>query len=228
MMSRFLSILGIVLTATYFAVLYFLFHGRLVEIVMMEPNEIGDLLAGAFGPLAIMWLILGFFQQGIELRQNTGALKLQEEALRAQVDELKNSVAQQQEMATAANAQIAAMRESLKPVFVLRPIAWDGTRLDINIHCTNAAATNIRISVVSGVDPAITLDIRFLPKDGSEMLIFDPVIRPGLNEALGRNGDFSASVTFDYGSGLTDIEHFNYATENPALLGRFINRKINQ
>ena len=209
--------------------------GRAAEIGDMKPNEVGDLLAGVGGPFALIWLVYGYFLQGLairqqaeELSQNTRALHLQEEALRAQVHELKNSVAQQQEMAAAANAQIAAMQDSLKPVFVLRPMAWDGTRLDINIHCTNAAATNIRISVVSGVDPAIAHDIRFLQKDGSEMLIFDPVIRPGLNEALGRNGDFSVSVAFEYGSGLAGIEHFNYATENPASLGRFINRKIIQ
>lgn len=209
--------------------------GRAAEIGDMKPNEVGDLLAGVGGPFALIWLVYGYFLQGLairqqaeELSQNTRALHLQEEALRAQVHELKNSVAQQQEMANAAHAQIAAMRDSLKPMFVLRPVAWNGTRLDINVHCTNAAATNIRISVVSGVDPAITIDIQFLPKDGSEMVIFDPVIRPAMNEILGRNADFSVSVTFEYGSGLRDIEHFNYIEENPAPLGRFINRKITQ
>lgn len=227
-------------TVLYVAFLVFLAvalaaAGRAAEIGNMKPNEVGDLLAGVGGPFALIWLVYGYFLQGLairqqaeELSQNTHALHLQEEALRAQVHELKNSVAQQQEMATAAYAQIAAMRESLKPMFVLRPMAWNGTRLDIDVNCTNAAATNIRISVVSGVDPAITVDIQFLPKDGSEMLIFDPVIRPAMNEVFGRNGDFSVSVAFDYGSGLTDIEHFNYVEENPASLGRFVNRKIIQ
>jgi hypothetical protein len=188
--------------------------GRAAEIGNMKPNEVGDLLAGVGGPFALIWLVYGYFLQGLairqqaeELSQNTHALHLQEEALRAQVHE---------------------MRESLRPMFVLRPMAWNGTRLDIDVRCTNAAATNIRVSVVSGVDPAITVDIQFLPKDGSEMHIFDPVIRPAMNAALGRNGGFSASVAFEYGSGLTDIEHFNYVEENPASLGRFINRKIIQ
>jgi hypothetical protein len=59
-MSRTLSIIGIALTIAYLGVLWFLFDGRLVEIMLMEPNEIGDLLAGIFGPLAILWLILVF------------------------------------------------------------------------------------------------------------------------------------------------------------------------
>ncbi len=113
-MSRKLSILGIALTAAYFLLLYFAFQGRAIEILLMAPNEIGDLLAGAFGPLAILWLILGFFQQGIELRQNTDALKLQEEALRAQVSELNASVEQQRQLVEISRKQMEAELETIR------------------------------------------------------------------------------------------------------------------
>ena len=33
-----------------------------------KPNELGDFLAGTFAPVAFLWLVLGFFQQGAELR----------------------------------------------------------------------------------------------------------------------------------------------------------------
>lgn len=65
----------------------------------MEPNSLGDFVAGAFGPLALFWLVCGYFQQGLELRQNTEALKLQ-------VEELKNSVLHQGEMAEASQRQL--------------------------------------------------------------------------------------------------------------------------
>lgn len=91
-MSRTLSIIGIALTVAYLGLLWFVFDGRLVEILLMEPNETGDLLAGIFGPLAILWLILGFFQQGIELRQNTRALEMQAEELRKSVEHQKEMV----------------------------------------------------------------------------------------------------------------------------------------
>ena len=60
-MSRTLSIIGIVLSIAYLGLLWFVFDGRLIESLLMEPNEICDLLAGIFGPLAILWLSIGFF-----------------------------------------------------------------------------------------------------------------------------------------------------------------------
>jgi hypothetical protein len=63
------------------------------EIVYLTPNEIGDFLAGILGPLATFWLILGFFQQGHELRNSTNAL-------RQQSLEFAKTVRQQQEQIT--------------------------------------------------------------------------------------------------------------------------------
>ncbi|MBL5979743.1 hypothetical protein JAO85_20915 [Comamonas sp. NyZ500] len=71
----------------------------------MPLNEVGDFLAGAFGPLAILWLVLGYFQQGIELRQNS-------EALQRQATELENSVKQQEELASAARQTLQFQHEA--------------------------------------------------------------------------------------------------------------------
>lgn len=66
----------------------------------MSPNEFGDMLAGVFAPLAFLWLVLGFFQQGAELQASVEALQLQGE-------ELRNSVAQQRELVEATREGIA-------------------------------------------------------------------------------------------------------------------------
>lgn len=78
----------------------------------MGLNEVGDFLAGAFGPVAILWLVLGFFQQGVELRQGTEALKLQ-------AAELKNSVVQQCELVAAQKASLKNYESSLQPLLIL-------------------------------------------------------------------------------------------------------------
>lgn len=102
-MSRVLSTIGILATFAYVAFLAWAFGGRLEELRSLEPNHIGDFLAGAFGPLAILWLILGFFQQGIELRENSRALDLQ-------AAELKSATREQRELLQILRGQLEATR----------------------------------------------------------------------------------------------------------------------
>lgn len=80
--GRWLYIAGGALTLIYLAALAWYSVGRWAEIRVMQPNNLGDFLSGSFSPLAFAWLVLGFIQQGIELRQNSTALLLQAEELR--------------------------------------------------------------------------------------------------------------------------------------------------
>jgi len=47
----------------------------------------GDFLAGATAPLALLWLVIGYFQHGDELRINTIVLEAQQKELQLQVKE---------------------------------------------------------------------------------------------------------------------------------------------
>ena len=58
------------------------------ELEVLEPNNFGDFLGGVVAPLAFLWLVVGYFQQGEELRQNTAALHLQAEELKGQKEAL--------------------------------------------------------------------------------------------------------------------------------------------
>lgn len=106
-MGRNLNWIGGLLTALYIGFMSYMISGRISELRDLQLNELGDFLAGAFGPVAFLWLVLGFLQQGEELRQGTKALLLQAE-------ELKNSVAQQSIMAGAATEQIKAQQAALQ------------------------------------------------------------------------------------------------------------------
>lgn len=87
---------GLKLTKVYFILLIAFFPAAsFLGLIKWEPiaiNEIGDFLAGVFGPLSIFWIVLGFMQQGGELR--------------LQVAELARSVEQQKEL-------VAVSRETL-------------------------------------------------------------------------------------------------------------------
>lgn len=80
----------------------------------MEPNEWGDFLAGWLGPIGVLWLIVGYLQQGLELRQNTRALETQAKELRDQVKQLESSVTQQTALVLATQEQIGLERERQK------------------------------------------------------------------------------------------------------------------
>ena len=72
---------GAMATAAY--VFAFLIYALVCSdlILGLTPNEFAEFLAGVFGPLAFLWLVLGYLQQGDELRNSAEALRLQEEEL---------------------------------------------------------------------------------------------------------------------------------------------------
>ena len=82
---------GVVATLLYLLFLAFFLWEKLGKLGSLELNNFGDFLAGAFGPLAIFWLVLGFFQQGAELRNSIKSLDVQ-------TRELKESVMQQKDL----------------------------------------------------------------------------------------------------------------------------------
>lgn len=122
-MSKKLTWIGVAITAVYLMAVALLGWGRWDQFSEMKPNEVGDFLAGVVGPLALLWLILGYFQQGEELKQST-------EALRLQAEELRSSVEQQQALVEVTKLQVNAQmeaferereeqRRALSPLFIL-------------------------------------------------------------------------------------------------------------
>lgn len=108
-MARLLTFIGVLVTILYSVFIYCLINHQLDKFGTLPLNELGDFLAGVFGPLAIFWLILGFLQQGKELQQSTKALELQ-------AKELKNSVEQQKGLVNATKEQITEIRRaSIRP-----------------------------------------------------------------------------------------------------------------
>lgn len=96
---------GVFVTICWIVACGFLIYWKRGSLVEMKLNEFGDFAAGAFAPLAFLWLVLGYLQQGEDLRLNREALLLQ-------AKELANSVKQQQALVEVSHKQVDATREA--------------------------------------------------------------------------------------------------------------------
>lgn len=198
----------------------------------MSPNELGDLLAGVAGPLAFIWLVYGYFLQGIairqqaeELRQNTRALKLQEDALRAQVEELKNSVHQQREVAIAANIQAKSIREAQSPRFVLRPSSFGGTTLEVLLKNIGAPATNLAIIGSSGFRNFEERRHLLIERNTEIKVTINGVESPRVNEALGIDESYWIRLEYEFSEGESGIQVFDFVEDMSGAIGRFVASK---
>lgn len=124
-MNKWLVGIGLTITVLYVAVGVWLLGEELAAIHGLKLNELGDFLAGVFGPLALLWLILGFFQQGIELRQTQSALHLQAEELKASAQQQRElvSVTRQQfeDDRLAREREFQRIRPTIRPTFRIEP-----------------------------------------------------------------------------------------------------------
>ena len=57
----------------------------------LEPNSVGDFLAGLFAPLAFLWLVVGLLQQGQELKLQYFELKKSVDQYTEQSDALRGA-----------------------------------------------------------------------------------------------------------------------------------------
>jgi hypothetical protein len=98
-MAKKLKFWGVLGTVVYLVIIAATVALKFDSFLELKLNELGDFLAGAFGPIAFLWLILGFSQQGREL-------KLSSDALQLQAAELKNSVEQKKELVSVSREQV--------------------------------------------------------------------------------------------------------------------------
>jgi hypothetical protein len=84
----------------------------------MWPNEVGDLFAGWFAPLAMAWVGVAVLVQKQQLEAQRGELKQNSESLRLQAEELRRSV-EQLEKHTAHMNRESARRDREQAVALL-------------------------------------------------------------------------------------------------------------
>jgi len=204
-MNKKLTRIGIGVTAIYLVAVVLLGWGQWDEFSCMKPNEVGDFLAGVVGPLALLWLILGFFQQGEELRLSTDALK-------QQAKELSESVQHQEALVLVTRQQVELQleahrreqrlaRDSLRPVFSLNyqtaTTSSGRTKLDFELQNLGYRVTNLVIECQSPRGDAVVFERRELNPEGRVQFaieglgpedVGDHVIQIGYKDGAGENG----------------------------------------
>lgn len=186
--------LGLALTVGYlvFAVVV----SNRLGIMDLDADKLGDFLSGIFAPLAFLWLVLGFLQQGEELRNSANALWMQGEELRAAVNQQRAMVVltreQNQHLRRRDLAGEADARRRAQPRFNLQPQgsgpAGDGTnrrRYSFLIYNTGAPVTDVRLKH-SGWDAPF---YQTMLQTGGQMTFF-------VNHLHGELGTLGGRITF--------------------------------
>lgn len=141
------------------------------DLSRLTLNEWGDFLSGVTAPLALMWVVIGYFLQGEELRLNTEALKSQQQELKNQVAETAvlaaNSerqavAAEQMASATLEEKQRIAIKEIADSLPIFRPVDGTQSGASLRTKIRNAGAT-VSALTTTAENSAITVTIT--PKD---------------------------------------------------------------
>ncbi|MDA5093333.1 hypothetical protein O2N63_04455 [Aliiroseovarius sp. KMU-50] len=169
-----------------------------IELKPLGLNEIGDFLAGAFGPLAIFWIVLGFLQQGEELRNSVNALKLQ-------ADELKSSVEQQKAMVGITEQQLKLdiqVREEQTKVSISKDLPFvqlrgggsisSGGKRQYRYHLKNIGA-----ACTEGLIVLADNDELEVPRNGIPYLDQNSEFEISLNNKDGRQLDVSKTYVLE-------------------------------
>lgn len=115
--------------------------------LLMKPEQFATFLSGVFAPLAFLWLVLGFRQQGDELQNSAQALWLQGEELRNSVEQQRQLVEvsrQQIEVDLSAHRRLEAEAEKFAQPILTMPgggIQSSGIMQNISFQIRNAGST---------------------------------------------------------------------------------------
>lgn len=155
----------VVLTAVYLFLIIMFSIFDFNDMKSLKPNEWGDFFAGFFAPLAFLWLIFGYYQQGQELR--------------LQAKEFANFVEEQKKLNAIHEYGINTKRMEIKPSLLYKQGSYvyriydnqdeefEGTFFHFTIENHGNIAKNIHIS-------GKELNLKFIKIDanGSQVVSF--------------------------------------------------------
>lgn len=159
----------------------------------MELNNWGDFLAGISAPLALLWVVVGYYQQGEELRLSREELALQ----RQEVARLaESSVEQTKALARQAEAaeKSAQMNKEVEERTARPQLYWDGMGssrgggyvdirnrggevYDVELQYTGDHTMDLNVPRVWDTDTVRRLHVKQKSMGGSQVQPFDFPLR---------------------------------------------------
>lgn len=138
-------------TGLYLAGLALVIFFRFCELLRLDLNSLGDFLAGAFGPLALAWVVFGYFQQGEELRNSSNELKQSVAELKRQSDTAQYQFEHEKIIA---EDRIKSHKKSISPDFILSYDRFNDGGRDksavFSIINYGAAVRDVEVSIIDG------------------------------------------------------------------------------
>ncbi len=104
-------LIGYFLSSCWILFFAFYYSRNFIAVNELQPNNLGDLLAGVFAPLAFLWLFVATLLQKKELEAQREELSLNRKVLALQAEELRNSVAQLKAQAQILEKQFKAQSQ---------------------------------------------------------------------------------------------------------------------
>lgn len=199
--------IGIAGTGAWVLLFSFWIYRDWPAVLEMKLNELGDSLAGAAAPVALLWLVLGYIQHGRELSLNTKALRAQEQELRRQVEQtgvLADNAARQAQATEQLSQQNREQREEERqrqirlsqPVFIPDGGGSSGNNMEVRLKNRGAPISNIGAGIESSI-----YSISVSP---THYMDFDDRITVKFVEKPGAAATFPIVFTLDYTDGLKE------------------------
>lgn len=176
------------------------------EFNALELNEKGDFLAGIFSPLAFLWLVYGYLQQGRELKYNS-------ESLRIQANELKNSVEEQKKLIKIHEDDQKVRHEQAKPILEFEALHFDPEQIvmveanpftgepdyeqkqqDISFHLKNLGSPIKKIKIFR--NESLIKSITLLEKGAKEFIVI--YLTDEEQDNLHKNSNFELQFILSY------------------------------
>jgi hypothetical protein len=191
------------------------------DLSALAPNLLGDFVAGILGPLGILWLVLGFWQQGDELRSSVRALELQSEELRKSVEQQKAlvEITREQAMAEirALNEEREARRLASMPTLVLSSRGGSSIgpgRISSGLQLTNLGADCSDVKVLDLSNDDFPTVVQSIPALG-----YGQTVQFHLNHGETDHLNFELRIRFQTRFGEADEVRYWLSRASPGAMG---------